>query len=158
MWTNDHIANGRRWCIAGGWAACPQLATDEDVWIFVDDRTSSPLLEVRDDIWDACPEIVRDEAPLTETYLVETGFMSLKVGTLGLRHIILTDAANILDLLDGFDISTHQCAISDQGEFIRGRQWTPIDELPVVIRVGGPNTARRLQKIQARYNFLRKGW
>lgn len=171
--TNEELADNRKWCVAGGWAACPQLATDQDVWVFIDqwdiselrseDRLSKlarlrlEMLVVWPDITPEGPSIADskgDHQDFDEDNLArygDCGIGVIKVGILGNRHILLTDAEDIQQLLSHFDISTHQCAIDQDMTFIRGTEWTPITEDPKVLRTGGEQTAVRLEKIRARY-------
>lgn len=149
------IAGGTDWCIAGGYAACPALAGDCDVWIYgidkddLDTARQSLLVRLADDIEPQDnPERDDPEAYLGACY-------TLKVGVLGLRHILVTSAGGVRELLDGFDISTHQCAITSEGAFVAGDNWTQIWRQPHVLRVGGAHTADRLIKIVDRYFFLR---
>jgi hypothetical protein len=86
---------------------------------------------------------------------IETDLLSMVVGTLGNRQIILTDAQDIAQLLSSFDISTHQCAIDQDMNFIPGPGWTPITETPKVLRQGG-KTAERMGKITERYRVARR--
>lgn len=170
--TNAELADGRLWCIAGGWAACPQLASDQDVWVFagalrhdspIEDRLSRLArlrLEMLCEFMEITPEgpsiadSKGDHQDFDEDNLQRYGDMNfgvIKVGILGDRHILLTDAADIQQLLSHFDISTHQCAIDEDMNFIRGTGWTPITDDPKILRTGGEQIAVRLEKIRARY-------
>lgn len=158
--TLDQIANGRPWCIAGGWAACPQLANDQDVWIFVTNpsdgtlRRHETLEDVKDEILSLIPSIEEDNTSTVDAESYDKlGVEILRVGKLGDRHIMVTDAQDVVMLLDCFDVSTHQCAIDQEMQFVRGGGWTPITVLPKPLR-DTPNTMARLEKIRARYAHL----
>ena len=146
--TNVEIAGGFEWCVAGGWAACPQLVQDQDVWIMVESDT---MMGIRANILSANPSIVPegdgDFEP--ETY-GDLGIFVVKVGRIGDRHILLTTAKDIQSILDSFDISTHQCALSSNLEFVRGKNWTPLTVEPVKLRET-PTTEDRFIKIRDRY-------
>lgn len=164
--TNEQIAMGHEWCIAGGWAACPGLATDQDVWVFigVEDSGDFPLrvkrlVDARRRILRTYPEIqaeTTDAVPQTPEELMaaygDLGMFVQKVGKLGDRHIMVCDAPDVKTLLATFDISTHQCAITSDGRFVQGADWTSITEPPVAYRMTD-TTPARLQKIRERYRL-----
>lgn len=162
--TNYDISQGQGWCIAGGYAACPGLATDCDVWVFLQGFGGGDAEDFRVQIlsnlkeWSSfwgfafTPEANDPDRP-TEFYDLGNDILCWKVAKLDDgRHIILTDARDAAHLLENFDISTHQCALTSDGEFIKGSQWTPIDVPPVMLR-DTPNTRDRMQKIEARYGL-----
>ena len=146
--TNADLALGRPWCIAGGWAACPQLASDQNVWIFVkaqrdDDEHALDFLRAqRTNMLAMFPAITPESGFMGEgagddTVYGDLGIAIIKVGHLGYRHILLTDAQDIPMLLSSFDISTHQCAITSDMEFVAGPQWTSIYVYPHILRDTG---------------------
>lgn len=162
--TNTQIADAtgyfRRWCIAGGYAACPGLAGDCDVWVYQAENGQ----EERQHILDALKRLrvdftKEDNDPEEETYLdPETGVMTWKVAKLGDgRHVLVTTATDIQQLLDAFDISTHQCALDSDGEFVRGRNWTPVNVPPVLLRQG-KNAQERMERISSRYHHFYRDW
>lgn len=151
--------------IAGGYAACPALAADIDVWVLV---SPAVLRQARQDILiplsdldvHVAPENTREAMRVGENSLGydELDFRVLKVATItGLGrlpfHIMVTDAPAPLALLCGFDLSTHQCVlIRGQGGFDRvsGPDWTPVNYPPVVLRET-TQTPNRVAKLVARY-------
>lgn len=153
--------------IAGGYAACPDLATDIDVWVQVDPAT----------LYDAPLRIVKHLhdhgfipnvgiASTAETFVGDSmGYEDITANILKVAvvlrgnqkpiHIMVTDAPPLMLLLN-FDISTHQIAFTDSGT-IRGPYWTPLDGPPVIIKNHTTSkTQERFQKISARYAHLRK--
>jgi hypothetical protein len=153
----DQLAIGLPWCIAGGYAACPQLAGDMDVWVLAGPQPyGSGLEQLAERICKANPVIVPHAPMETDPpYILDHGCTIFKVGAQyppsGVTvHLMATECSTIQELLDCFDISTHQCALNKDGEFIKGRNWTPITESPVEL-FSTPNTAARLAKIRARY-------
>lgn len=156
-------ASGFRWCIAGGFAAFPALATDCDVWVFATDDVPldeyrSVLLEV---VSRALPGFVEEGEGEDPTTYGNLGLTVQKVGRYGSCHLMVTDAAvgydyetGVLRLLDGFDVSTHQCAITDEGTFVKGHQWTPLTVPPVALR-DTESTVTRMCKIADRYVAFR---
>lgn len=152
MITNSQIANGRFWCVAGGWAACPQLASDQDVWIFA--LPGENLEVVKSEILAAQMDIEDDQVSTADAEAYENlGVDIIRVGKLDNRHIMVTDAQDIEMLLDCFDVSTHQCAVTSNLEFVKGHGWTPITVSPVSLRET-TNTLARLKKISERYAGL----
>jgi hypothetical protein len=158
--TNEDIACGLPWCIAGGFAACPGLAEDQDVWVFGDrDDRDFILMKLRRAEQQYGLDLFEEEsltASLKENearYNTEMDGLchTWKVAKLvDGRHVLLTNAYDVSNLLDSFDISTHQCALSPDGEFIKGTLWTPITEPPLRLR-HTPTTDARLEKITKRY-------
>lgn len=141
--------------IAGGYAACPAMATDIDVWVFVDGGTQ-PLDEAREDVLkhlQANFDITEDVGGTVGDYN-GVGINILKVAfvrgyTLPI-HIMVCDAPCGI-VLKNFDISTHQVALTPHGVVI-GEHWTPITVPPVVLeRMENEHTQSRLQKITERY-------
>lgn len=158
----DKLATGLPWCIAGGYAACPQLAGDMDLWVLAGpQRFGEGLEKLAIKICAENPVIVPFEADGVEIpYILDHGCKILKVGTQyppsGLPlHIMVTECSSISALLDCFDISTHQCALNQEMEFIKGRKWTPITEPPVEL-FSTPNTAVRMAKIRTRYQQFKQ--
>jgi hypothetical protein len=158
--------------IAGGYAACPELATDIDVWVPVPEENS--LSDVRSELlaWLGLQRLeYRAAVERTIDANVELGY-SLRVGgivyldnrtvatvfgTMENRyprpyHLIVTNG-DVDDVLEGFDISTHQIAYTSKG-VVKGSGWTPLHEQPVVLK-DTPHTQNRLAKISQRYAHIR---
>jgi hypothetical protein len=163
------LPEGVNWCIAGGWAACPALALDKDVWII--EPLGSDLSEVRqnvlnhlkqyfgDDYEERVQELDETRAEDIERYIPGTGLNGAEVHIVRVarlytngweHHIIVTDAGTVKALLDTFDISTHAIAICPGGDLEHGVEWTPVTEPPRELR-STPTTAERMKKIAARY-------
>ena len=68
--------------------------------------------------------------------------------------IILTSAEDPYTLLQNFDVSTHQVALSSDGELVKGPRWTPPTKPPVELR-SGTLTSERMRKIERRYSRMR---
>ncbi len=157
--------------IAGGYAACPERATDIDVWV----RVSETLEAARANLlyyWGLLGHpFSRYVTPSSSTNNVELpgredndggyalpSIPILQVATIAMRpkpiHVMVTQA-RLDQVLSAFDISTHQVAINPLGLRILGPQWTPLDVTPQLIRVGGASTWTRLDKIMNRYADLR---
>ena len=166
--------------IAGGFAACPALAQDVDIWCSIDLTGSyDPFLAVwqaRDRILDHvrmfCVEqqaqFVEHDGADTErgswdsprgrlTSTFEGYHMPLPIRRVGavtipghtLPYHIIVVGGDVDEVLSSFDISTHMIALTSWG-VIRGEQWTPIWEPPVVL-TQKYTTPERLEKIRARY-------
>jgi len=146
--------------IAGGYAACPPLAKDLDLWVFVDERVQT-LADVRQQIltwldtemWPYEEEGgMRQEFGQVNNYPVS----SRKVAVVRSPHMthpvhILVTNSQPADLLETFDISTHQVAIVF-GNVIKGSQWTPVTEPPRMLK-NTPTTPERMEKIAARFGY-----
>lgn len=152
-----------RYFIAGGFAACPALASDRNVWIMARDpvATRREVLEhLKEtlflDEWQELPdgqtEIVAGSSE--EDHYGDGGTaLTLKVATVDVTGItihLLVTSGTVFDVLNTFDVSTHQIAITDSGGVVKGRQWTPITEPPVKLK-DTPTTDARMAKIAARY-------
>lgn len=160
--------------IAGGYAACPHLAGDIDLWVFTD-----TLISTRDRIIKDAKELgfhALVETPETTTEIIapndfgydELGFQVMKVLSMPWwveddkgqfrncpLHVMVTNAPGVIGLLLGFDVSTHQVAVTPRGDVVYGPDWTPLDEEPVKL-FDTSKTDARMQKITARYQHLRK--
>lgn len=165
---------GMEWCIAGGFAACPALATDIDVWVYgllVDDmdRVRAELIagfeafcatnNVNRPIW---PEKRYLFTPQTEessflVYEQESAYIQ-KVGVVYLPrsskvkpiHVMVTNAPDPGSLLTGFDVSTHAVAIDKTGRVWTEARWTPPQIVPIELS-SNPKTPERMQRIATRF-------
>lgn len=144
--------------IAGGYAACPPLASDIDLWVYVQ-READTLSAVKARILDWLDsEMWPYEAEESAIRAIgETNGYTLTASKVAIVrsphwshpvHIMVTSATP-QDLLETFDISTHQVAIVF-GNVIKGSQWTPVTEPPRMLR-NTPTTPERMEKIAARY-------
>lgn len=162
--TNSDLVNDRPWFIAGGYAACPSMARDCDVWVLVSNGDGREVCEsILRTLRRANVDFTEEENDPEvdqEFYDLGDGVLNWRVAKINdtpqPRHILVTSALNIQQLLDNFDISTHQCALSSDGEFIRGAQWTPLSATPRAFRMG-TTTPERLKKIERRYAAFRNG-
>lgn len=151
--------------IAGGYAACPALATDIDVWV--------PVTNAQDGV--NCPELLTDARQEILAYLESEFFpykeedgalrgqagMSgsypvgvRKVAVIASAHLshpihIMVCAGTVQEILSGFDISTHQIALT-MGGVVKGDKWTPISEPPRALK-HTDTTAARMEKVAARF-------
>lgn len=153
--TNREIALSRDWCIAGGFAACPSLAGDCDVWVLdANDDIREPILRQLQFVGvEFTPEenSPPDSPENIDQYDLGNGTLCWKVARLADgRQIILTSAPDIMTQLGAFDVSTHQVALTSDGEVIRGPNWTPITVPPVELR-STSKSAERMKKIATRY-------
>ena len=145
--------------IAGGYAACPALATDIDVWVYIQ-KESETLREARarilgwleSEMW----PYEEEEANSRREGFDKDGYSISSVKVAVVRsphwshpvHIIVTNAQPA-ELLETFDISTHQVAIVF-GNVVKGSKWTPVTQPPVMLR-NTPTTPERMEKIRTRY-------
>lgn len=167
--------------IAGGFAACPALADDIDVWV--------PVLSYdNSDPWDLCHKAQQQLA----TYLRDTfggGFTaqddelskrvqnvewarnrllttaegyvmpipiyrvgSVEVPGASLPYHVIVVGGDIDEVLSSFDISTHQVALCPQKGVIKGEHWTPITERGFVLK-NKYSTPARMLKLAKRYGW-----
>ena len=161
--------------IAGGFAACPALAADIDVWIPVPaGQCDFARLEILNYLNDKCIDFdeqdgehsarrrFQDNRALANSQLLSTfeGYHTVLflrrvaivrlVGASLPYHLIVVEG-HIDEILSSFDISTHQVALTSNG-VVRGEHWTPVTEPPVVI-TEKYTTPARIQKIRQRYGF-----
>lgn len=156
--------------IAGGYAACPALAMDIDVWVPItnaEDGVKIPalLLDARGEILDYLESEffpykeedgkLRGQAGMSGVYPVGVR----KVATIESAHLshpvhIMVCAGSVLEILSGFDISTHQIALTMAG-VVKGDRWTSIYEVPRALKMT-PTTPERLVNIAARFGFTKQ--
>ena len=160
--------------IAGGYAACPALANDIDVWIPVYPIESrnpwEELVLTRKQILihlefarihrgfnveeQDGDETVR--ATLRSTFegyclpLPIRRAAAVQIPGASLPYHLVLVAGDIDEVLSSFDISTHQIALTEYG-VVKGEHWTPLWEPPVIIQHKFTTTAR-IEKIRARYS------
>jgi hypothetical protein len=166
--------------IAGGFAACPALASDVDVWVPVlgdvsvlnaaRTRILSHLrlhgfnFEEQDGRGSKREQFALDRSLSRDIFVSSTfegyhlSLLIRRVATVSAQgslpyHIIIVNG-EVDDVLSSFDISTHQCALTVRG-FVAGEDWTPLHEDPKVITLKY-TTAERLLKIRNRYAHLRR--
>lgn len=150
------------WVIAGGWAVCPALATDKDVWVMVD--SDADLVEERDKLLahltaEGYDFVAEESDPSTSaTHSYYTVFHTLKVALVRDAtpiHLLITTADDIEEVLNSFDLSISQVGISPQGYVVRGEHWTPPADYPIVLK-NTPTTFDRLQKYVDRFHITEK--
>lgn len=152
---DEYVA--RTW-IAGGFAACPELATDIDLWVLA--GYERLLEQVRQELVDYLNEgfAYEEEAGIDIEDYEGIAITILKVAVIPYHplnvHLMVTDAPIIDAVLANFDISTHQVAISPDGQIVHGKHWTHLNVPPVVLidtdRIPAP-----LEKIINRYAQFR---
>ena len=158
------LPEGVDWFIAGGYAACPALATDVDIWVMSPDDAIAEHERLALHLRSVCPDesLLIDPAPNTdagfhqqEEYL---NSQTLKVAQLwkdGREFHILVTRQTLEEVLEGFDISTHQVALTSTGRVVTGKSWTPPHVRPVEL-ISMPRTAARMAKICSRFGHTYK--
>ncbi len=154
----DMLPADVEWCIAGGYAACPALAGDIDVWVYGVDtsnlqiRRGEVLLHLARKRYNVTTE--SGDNMVDEEY--ETKQCSvLKVGRIDRNEkptiqIMVTDAPTPNELLANFDVSTHAVAVDMDGTVYRHDGWTP-PQVPPVALLNHSTTPRRMERIAARF-------
>lgn len=159
--------------IAGGYAACPALANDIDVWIPVDTGAAA---NPWDEVWTARRRLLdhltaegfthtpedNDGSPRDRNRLIVRSTFEgynlplpiYRVATVqvvggSLPYHLIAVGTDLDEVLSSFDISTHQIALTTKG-VVRGEHWTPTWEPPRVI-TAKYTTLARLEKIRNRY-------
>lgn len=153
------LPKGTKWCIAGGYAACPALACDIDVWVY-GVRSAEDSLQIRR------AEILLHIAKAGFRVVTETGdnvandgyedkdISILKVGRVDQKdglpiHVMVTDATTPERLLESFDISTHAVAVGP-GFVVKAAGWTP-PHVPPVAFGQHATTTERMVRIATRF-------
>lgn len=153
------LPEGTNYCIAGGFAACPALAQDKDVWVFASEIEPGDAGHRREELLKHLTEQgfefeAEDETRNAHGY--EGMIDILKVATIRTNdipiHLLVTTADSVFDLMESFDISTHQIALTPEGRVVRGSQFTSVTESPVKLR-DTPTTDARMVKISQRYGL-----
>jgi hypothetical protein len=144
--------------VAGGWAVCPALATDMDVFVLV--GPNADLQTVRQEILDHLKTEAFDHTEQDETREFQ-GYEGLvgigKVATVDLFpstviHIMVANTTRYEDVLGSFDLSTCMVGITESGQVVKGDYWTPPTMLPTVLK-DTPSTPARRAKYIERFNL-----
>lgn len=152
------LPEGERYFIAGGFAACPALANDVDVWVessyYNPELSRKKLLEHLMLTYGVLNITVEETGETCAYSDIGESFQTMKVASLrgdnGVRYHIMVTTGDVLQVLHGFDISTHQVAITSEGVVVTGDDFTKTSEPPRVLR-DTPSTPERLIKITQRY-------
>lgn len=161
--------------IAGGFAACPALAEDVDVWVpavpgeceamrtLILAHLRAHNFDVTEQDGEGSPRRrFQQDTALAKSQLLSTfeGYHMVlrlrRVGTVTISghtlpyHIIVVEG-DIDEVLSSFDISTHQIALTARG-VVKGVDWTPLWEPPLVL-ADKYTTPDRVRKIRTRYQI-----
>ena len=162
------------WCIAGGYAACPALAKDIDLWVY--DRHD--LAEARQTILDHLkaqldavqryyqrpfafePEEATEQHQGDERYcnlFINISKVAVIYGRSVNRevkpvHIMVTDAPGPGELISAFDVSTHAVAIDHNNRVFKHGTYTHPGQAPALIRCNA-KTQGRYEKICDRFGL-----
>ena len=157
MIPNNLLPKGTSYFVAGGWAVCPALAGDMDVFVEIaygEDIVSARetlLKHLKKEFWrfEEQEETCTFEGYGTLATIVKVG----KLPSQGMRpeiHVLLTNA-DVHTTINSFDISTCCVAITDQGYIVWGDHWTSPIEPPIRL-IDNPTTDARMVKYQQRFN------
>jgi hypothetical protein len=130
--------------IAGGAVVNPDLAMDIDLWIGKDDNVLAGQVVL------SLPYNMYGGTNGTDYHENSTFIGQGYHPQLGLIQVIQHKWDNALDLMDTFDISTHQWAFTSTGELVIGRNATGPND-PVQILKWRAKTLERYIKICKRY-------
>lgn len=156
------LPEGTKWCIAGGYAACPALASDIDVWVYGVPRDNLQvhraelLLHLAKRDFHVATEA--GDNLQNEEYETDGQVSILKVARIGIGrgngnmpvHVMVTDARTVHDVLGHFDVSTHAVAIDYNGSVIKHKRWTPPQDPPVAL-MNHTTTYDRVERITERF-------
>lgn len=166
---HDILPNDMWGFVAGGYAACPSLAGDIDLWVNESDDNedieAATLLLRRQRILTHLMSrgfSFQEEQSLRTEAVDGDGYDNLPVTTMKVAKVmfypkpihIMVANASIVAVLKAFDVSTHQIAVTNRDQELRGPDWTPLNVLPVAFRVT-ETTIARMDKITKRYAHLR---
>lgn len=153
------LPDDTRYFVAGGFAACPALASDVDIWVesayYNTTLSRSELLKHLINTYRSDRVSVEESGDDVCAYSdVGECFQTMKVASVrgfnGVTYHIMVTTGTVREVLNGFDISTHQVAITNEGEIVVGDNYTKPSEMPRILRMT-PTTPERLQKITQRY-------
>ena len=121
------LPEGSQYFIAGGWAACPALAQDRDVFV----QTTGDLDNTRAMLLDhlRAHEFDFEEQSAQDDHADYAGILSIaKVAKVKIKlatdiHLLVTNG-DPSDIIESFDISTCQVAITSSGRILRGSGFT----------------------------------
>ena len=149
------LPEGLHYFIAGGWAVCPALATDRDVFV----QTTGDLHDTRAALLDhlRAEGFDVEEEDETRDLVIADGYSTIPIAKVAKVkqkfcqdiHLLVT-SGDVMDVLDTFDISTSMVAITDNGKIVRGSDYSAINK-PVVKTKDTPTTEERHAKYTARF-------
>jgi hypothetical protein len=162
--------------VAGGYACCPELAGDIDMWLLVGAKatpedTEMHMEDLRGDLYShlhkmgaslssagkETPEYLFGKRRLVGTiqgFWKTGGYLRQYIKAETNLQFIIAPCDTAQELVDSFDLSTH--AIAFQGDqYTFAKQWTRREVPPVVMRWDQPaTTLKRIHKICARYGTV----
>lgn len=150
------LPEGRNYFIAGGYAVCPALATDIDVWVQaeyedVDEVRVELLRHLKDQGFD-----YTEQDPARHGVDDYPG-STVKVATIDSIvhfgkpiHLLVTNAG-VERVVNSFDLSISQVALTEY-QVILGDSWTPTTSQIHVVRQTR-TTDERLAKYRKRFNL-----
>lgn len=144
-----------RLCIAGGYAADPERAADIDLWVLAGGAEMGTAIdELRDWVESEHElEVASREIPATYASNGESALITCAPGYAKPVQLLVSDAQNVGELLDNFDITTHMVATKGSARFVRPAT-TDWFTTPKVLRFSTPQrTLARLLKIANRYGL-----
>jgi hypothetical protein len=162
--------------IAGGYAACPELADDIDIWVLADDEFAGLTEECDRQEYlgtrrfhlkahlsalgtERVSASEHDYAGDHKLVTTVTGLNNFSGYNKSLRlldkkiQLLVVPHRTPQELVDSFDISTHAIALQ-RSRFTFGRGWTRLNQTPNVLRWNQPGKSlERLLKISKRYGL-----
>ena len=151
------LPEGMHYFIAGGWAACPALATDRDLFVQttgdLNDTRAMLLDHMRAQGFDVTEE---DEHRDFETSDGYSHIPIAKVGKVKQKfnkdiHVLVT-SGDVENVLDTFDLSVSQVAITESGRIVKGTHYTDPTQ-PIYVVKDTPTTPAREEKYRRRFSF-----
>ena len=153
----------QQWCVAGGWAASPAQATDQDVWVY--DIAVDQLNVVRLELLQHLALMRKAKKlpyykPEDSSERAAAGYMHpcliLKVAEIRPFfpakpvHLMVTNAMAPGEIIGGFDINTHAVAIRYDGAIYTHPKWEPVTKPPMAL-LNTDTTPARMVKLAKRY-------
>lgn len=154
------LPSDTRYVVAGGWAICPALATDMDLFVLAGQHAD--LQEVRQELLDHFKaegfNYVEEQETrefvgydgligIGKVAKVESAYMGGKM-----IHVLVASTTIAEEVLNSFDLSICMVGIMDDGKVITSAYWTPPTERPAVVK-DTPTTQARLNKYLERFKL-----
>lgn len=147
--------------VAGGWAVCPALATDMDLFILAGPHADLP--EVRQEVINHLKVEGFDftEQEEMREFIGYDGLVGIgkvakvDTGTGKEIHILIASTTRVEDVLGSFDLSVCMVGITNTGRVVTDNCWTP-PTAPIAVTKHTPTTDARLAKYVERFQPQRQ--
>lgn len=157
MIPSNLLPEGTQYFIAGGWAACPALAQDRDLFVQTTDNLTDTRQRLLNHMRAEGFDVQEEEE--TRDFVMSDGYSVMpiaKVAKVKIRfaqdvHVLVTNG-DPEEVLSTFDLTTSQVAITHRGTVVKGPDYAPITTMPQKVK-DTPTTDARLLKYRQRFGF-----